>query len=83
MDNMKHNMHEAHQMQAQHQAMKHDTHAGHEHMNHHAHMVADFRRRFWISLTITVPTLILSPMIQEFLGLGLDAMKGIANELEL
>jgi P-type Cu2+ transporter len=33
-------------------------------------MVADFRRRFWLSLVVTVPILILSPMIQHFLGLG-------------
>ncbi|MDD5204516.1 MAG: copper-translocating P-type ATPase [Desulfobacterales bacterium] len=37
--------------------------------NHHAHMVADFRKRFWISLTVTAPILLLSPMIQDFLGL--------------
>ncbi|MDO8548687.1 MAG: heavy metal translocating P-type ATPase [Ignavibacteria bacterium] len=32
-------------------------------------MVEDFKRRFWISLVITIPILILSPMIQHFLGL--------------
>jgi P-type Cu2+ transporter len=32
-------------------------------------MVADFRRRFWISLAVTVPVLALSPMIQGVLGL--------------
>ncbi|MBD3233595.1 MAG: copper-translocating P-type ATPase [candidate division Zixibacteria bacterium] len=32
-------------------------------------MAADFRRRFWISLIITVPVLLLSPMIQQFLGI--------------
>jgi Cu2+-exporting ATPase len=32
-------------------------------------MVADFRRRFWISLVLTVPVLALSPMIQDLLGL--------------
>jgi len=32
-------------------------------------MVADFRKRFWISLIATVPVLVLSPMIQHFLGL--------------
>ncbi len=37
---------------------------------HHAHMVADFRRRFWVSLALTVPVLALSPMIQELLGVG-------------
>jgi len=31
-------------------------------------MVADFKKRFWISLIATVPILGLSPMIQEFLG---------------
>lgn len=39
-----------------------------EHVSHHEHMVADFKRRFWISLAVTVPILILSPMIQEFFG---------------
>src|SRR4030042_1745657 len=32
-------------------------------------MVADFRKRFWISLVITIPILLLSPLIQKFLGL--------------
>src|SRR5882724_6806370 len=35
----------------------------------HAHMVDDFRRRFWISLALTVPVLATSEMIQHFLGL--------------
>jgi len=39
------------------------------HHDHHAHMVSDFRKRFWISLIITFPILALSPMIQKFLGL--------------
>jgi Cu2+-exporting ATPase len=36
---------------------------------HHAHMVADFRRRFWISLALTIPVLALAPLIQRFLGI--------------
>lgn len=45
--------------------------AGHGgHVSHHAHMVADFRKRFWISLGLTVPVLLLSPAIQDFLGIG-------------
>lgn len=36
----------------------------------HAHMVADFRRRFWVSLVLTVPVLALSPLIQRAVGLG-------------
>ncbi len=51
----------------------HENHEGHQqkgdHHNHHAHMLEDFRKRFWISLVITIPILLLSPMIQEFLGI--------------
>ena len=36
--------------------------------SHHAHMVADFRRRFWVSLILSVPILLLAPLIQENLG---------------
>jgi Cu2+-exporting ATPase len=32
-------------------------------------MVDDFRRRFWVSLVLTVPVLATSEMIQQFLGL--------------
>ncbi|MCR4394898.1 MAG: HAD-IC family P-type ATPase, partial [Dehalococcoidales bacterium] len=42
---------------------------GMDHGDHHAMMVADFRRRFWISLLISIPILLLSPMIQKFIGL--------------
>jgi Cu2+-exporting ATPase len=40
-----------------------------DHGSHHAHMVADFRKRFWISLILTGPVLALSPLIQRILGL--------------
>ncbi len=50
---------------------EHTGDGGHaNHAGHHAHMVADFRKRFWISLILTIPILLLSPMIQGFLGLG-------------
>lgn len=39
--------------------------AGHD---HHRMMIRDFRKRFWVSLIITIPILIFSPMIQSFLG---------------
>jgi Cu2+-exporting ATPase len=50
----------------------HDAHGGHSHHagHDHSHMVADFRRRFWISLLLTLPVLALSPMIQHALGAG-------------
>jgi Cu2+-exporting ATPase len=42
---------------------------GHEGHGGHERMIADFRRRFWVSLVLTVPILALSPLIQGFLGL--------------
>ena len=46
------------------QAREH-THTGHD----HAGMVADYRRRFWISLVLTLPILLLSPAGGHGLGL--------------
>src|SRR5699024_7883731 len=47
-------------------------HGGHDHSGHghhdHGDMVSDFKKRFYISLIVTVPILILSPMIQDFIG---------------
>ncbi len=40
----------------------------HDHKNHHAHMAADFRDRFWVSLILTLPILILSPLLQKMVG---------------
>lgn len=45
---------------------KHAAHGGHD----HAAMVADFRQRFWLTLLLTPPVLLLSPMIQHLLGIG-------------
>lgn len=40
----------------------------HTHQHDHVHIVEDFRKRFWLSLVLTLPILILSPTIQEFVG---------------
>jgi len=37
--------------------------AGHD---HHKMMIKDFKKRFWVSLILTAPILVLSPMIQDF-----------------
>lgn len=55
-----------------------EQHAGHKMtskpgkpaMSHRGHMAADFQKRFWVSLLLTLPILALSPAIQGFLGLG-------------
>lgn len=49
---------------------KGQVHNGQAHKGHdHSGMIADFKKRFWISLALTIPILLLSPMIQKFLGL--------------
>nr|MCU0908941.1 heavy metal translocating P-type ATPase [Paracoccaceae bacterium] len=45
------------------------AHAGHH--SGHGDMVADYQRRFWVSLALTVPVLILSPMVRDFAGQGM------------
>jgi Cu2+-exporting ATPase len=39
--------------------------AGHD---HHAMMIADFKRRFYVVFALTVPIMLLSGMIQQFIG---------------
>ena len=59
---IKHADHKTHQ--------EHDAHAGHnKHAGHHTH---DFLKRFWICLVLTVPVLLLSHMIQQWLGFEFD-----------
>lgn len=59
-----------------------ETHAGHDmsHMqhgnpamgmtghNHHTMMIADFKKRFFVVLALTIPIIMLSQMIQQWLG---------------
>ena len=43
----------------------HSSGGGHD----HAGMVADYRKRFWVALALTVPVLALAPMVQGFFGI--------------
>lgn len=49
---------------------EHNEHDHHDHHDHHAQMVEDFKRRFWVCLVLTLPVLLLSPMIQSWLGVN-------------
>ncbi|HEY8959094.1 copper-translocating P-type ATPase [Chitinophaga sp.] len=63
-----------HQHQHQHNttAPAHDhgamQHGGHH--DHHAMMIADFRKRFYVVLVLTIPVMLLSQMIQHWLGIN-------------
>ncbi|WP_292485090.1 heavy metal translocating P-type ATPase [Methanohalobium sp.] len=41
------------------------------HQNHHAMMMEDFKKRFIISTILTIPIFLLSPLIQQFLGINI------------
>ena len=78
MDHGQHHQHD-HQQHEHH----HDHHGGHqqvskqkditpahdEHAGHHTH---DFLKRFWICLALTIPVLLLSHMIRQWIGLELS-----------
>jgi len=53
-----------------HNSSKTETKMAHAGPDHHAHMAADFRKRFWISLALTLPILVLSPLLQKLVGLS-------------
>ena len=50
---------------------KHGDHAGHN-GHDHAGMISDFLQRFWISLALTLPVVIISPMFQHAVGYHFD-----------
>jgi Cu2+-exporting ATPase len=46
----------------------HDQHAGHAGHAGHGDHAAQFRDRFWLSLALTIPVIVYSEMVQEWLG---------------
>ncbi len=70
METKEHNHKHEHHTQMNHGG----TNPKHGHMghDHHKMMIEDFKKRFWISLIVTIPVLILSEMIQMFLGFHLS-----------
>ncbi len=47
---------------------EHEHHNHHDHQSHHQAMMEDFKKRFWVSLALTVPILFLSPLIADLLN---------------
>ena len=48
-----------------------EHHAHHNHANHAGHNPEIFKKKFWLSLVLTVPTLLFSHTIQNWLGFNL------------
>src|SRR5215207_1702177 len=58
-------------VEAEHAAMGHGAHAAHD--KHAGHSVEMFRSRFWISLLLSIPVVLYSPMVQEWLRFSMPA----------
>ena len=66
-----------------------DTHAGHDmsagaqdmtaagHDRHEGHSVAMFRDKFWLSLALTIPVVLLSHDVEEWFGYSIPMLPGI------
>lgn len=60
---------------AAHGTAEHQGHAHGAHVDHTGHELM-FRNRFWVSLVLTIPVLLFSPMIQEWFGFGMPEFTG-------
>jgi len=64
----------------QHEMSGHAGHAGHgeagAHDRHEGHSVAMFRDRFWITLLLSIPTVLWSGMVQHMFGLSAPTFPG-------
>ncbi len=58
-----------------HAAIEHEEHEHVAHADHSGHEET-FRKRFWVSLLLSIPVLLYSPMVQEFLGFSMPAFPG-------
>src|SRR5215203_3679540 len=63
-------------IEAERAALDHGTHAGHD--KHAGHSVEMFRSRFWISFLLSIPVVLYSPMVQEWLHFSMPAFPGSA-----
>ncbi|MFO8001589.1 MAG: copper-translocating P-type ATPase [Marinilabilia sp.] len=85
-DHSQHNHHDHHNHEGHDNSHKnhnhgHQDHGDHDHSQHHAMMIRDFRKRFWISLLMTLPILILSPMVQGLFGFEFSLLPGFDHYL--
>ena len=68
-DGMKHTGHGTHQ---HHEPGLHTDHTHHGPGHDHSMMIADFRKRFFVVLVLTIPIMLLSKMIQHWLNIDIS-----------
>ncbi len=80
MDHAAHGTAPHHDEDARHVGHEHNHGAGHAgghgaHVDHTGHEEM-FRRRFWVSLLLTIPVLLFSPMLQDWFGFSMPDFPG-------
>ncbi|MEK4387717.1 copper-translocating P-type ATPase [Solibacillus sp. FSL W7-1464] len=58
--------------ESEHHSHTHRRHDEGGHDKHHGHSIGDFKKRFWVSLVLTIPISYLSMMIQMLFGYHVD-----------
>ncbi len=80
MDATGHDPHAGHASPVGHgQHVGHDSHAGHD--KHAGHDPEMFRRRFWLTLAMTVPVVFTSEMVMDWFGYHLDRVAWVGPVL--
>ncbi len=70
MENHEHMEHNHTEMPKEHAEHMNHKEKKHDYNQHERHSVSDFRKRFFISLIFVIPTLLLSPTIQGWIGIS-------------
>src|SRR5689334_22775126 len=63
-----HAHHHSHTTNESSDIQQHQPHTEHSHRDHHLMMIADFKKRFYVVLILTIPIMLLSQMIQHWLN---------------
>jgi P-type Cu2+ transporter len=71
-DEKHHHMHENHKGHGEHEEEQNHENDNHDHKDHHKQMAEDFKRRFFISIFLSIPVLLFSSTIQSWFGFALD-----------
>lgn len=78
MTDHQHHEHYEHDDHSEHAAHADHSRHGHDHGGHggHGDHAGQFRRLFWVSLILSIPVVILAPMLQDWLNYSVSAFPG-------
>ena len=69
---MNHEMKHADHSRNKHSHVQHDNSSSMDHIDHHKMMIVDFKKRLYVVLVLTIPIMLLSEMIQQWLNIHIS-----------